>query len=73
LRSTDGRYLAADGRTPLPRNLQDRDQATPLLRGNEVQFLRLSDFEVLSLGQVLKFPPLSSTAVAPQTFTPVVP
>jgi hypothetical protein len=73
LRSTDGRYLAADGRTPLPRHLQDRDQATPLLRGNELQFLRLSDFEVLSLGQVLKFPPLSSTAVAPQTFTPVVP
>ena len=50
-----------------------RSQATPLLRGNEVQFLRLSDFEVLSLGQVYRFPPLGNTAVAQQTFTPVVP
>ena len=73
LRSSDGRYLAADGRTPLSANLQDRDQATPLLRGNEVQFLRLSDFEVLTLGHVFRFPPLNSTDVAAQTFTPVVP
>lgn len=73
LRASDGRYLEANARTPLPRRLQSRDQSTPLLRGNEVQFLRLSDFEVLSLGQVFRFPPLGSTDVAQQTFTPVVP
>jgi hypothetical protein len=73
LRASDGRYLEANGRTPLPSRLQTRAQSTPLLRGNEVQFLRLSDFEVLELGQVFRFPPLGSTDVAQQTFTPVVP
>jgi hypothetical protein len=73
LRASDGRYLEDNGRTPLPSRLQKRAQSTPLLRGNEVQFLRLSDFEVLSLGQVYRFPPLGSTDVAQQTFTPVVP
>lgn len=75
LRAPDGRLLRADGRTPLPRHLarDRREQSTPLLRGNEVQFLRLSDFEVVQLGQTFRFPPLGSTDVAPQTFTPVVP
>lgn len=73
LRSTDGRYLDAGGRTPLPKNQQSRAQGTPLLRGNEVQFLRLSDFEVLQLGQVYKFPPPGNTPVSSQTFTAVVP
>ncbi|HEU4655954.1 MAG TPA: hypothetical protein VFR97_00430 [Capillimicrobium sp.] len=74
LRGPDGRLLKADGRTPLPRRLARlRNEATPLLRGNEVQFLRLSDFEVVQLGEVLKFPPLGATPVAAQTFTPVVP
>lgn len=74
LRASDGRLLAANGRDPLPRNLARlRHQGTPLLRGNEVQFLRLSDFEVMQLPELLKFPPLGSTAVSPQTFTPVVP
>jgi hypothetical protein len=73
LRSTDGRYLAADGRTPLPRTQQDSSQGTPLLRGNEVQFLRLSDFEVMALGSVHKFPPPGNTPVSSQTFTAVVP
>jgi hypothetical protein len=73
LRSTDGRYLEPNGRTPLPKAQQDRDSATPLLRGNEVQFLRLSDFEVLSLGTVYKFPPPGDTPVSNQTFTAVVP
>jgi hypothetical protein len=74
LRGPDGRVLRADGRTPLARSVARLDnQGTPLLRGNEVQFLRLSDFEVLRLGEVLKFPPLGDTPVANQTFTPVVP
>jgi len=74
LRAPDGRLLRANGRDPLPRNLaRRRNQGTPLLRGNEVQFLRLSDFEVVQLPQLLKFPPLGSTEVSPQTFTPVVP
>lgn len=73
LRSTDGRYLATNGRTPLPKDQQNRASATPLLRGNEVQFLRLSDFEVMSLGTVYKFPPPGNTPVSSQTFTAVVP
>jgi len=73
LRGPDGRFLAADGRTPLPRRLQKRSQATPLLRGNEVQFLRLSDFEVLELGQTFRFPPVDGSATVQTTFTPVVP
>jgi len=72
LRGPDGRFLAPDGRTPLPRRHQTREQATPLLRGNEVQFLRLSDFEVLELGRSHQFPPVDGSAPA-QTFTPVVP
>jgi hypothetical protein len=73
LRSTDGRYLATNGRTPLPKDQQNRASATPLLRGNEVQFLRLSDFEVMTLGTVYKFPPPGNTPVSSQTFTAVVP
>lgn len=74
LRGPDGRLLTANGRDPLPRNLaRERNQGTPLLRGNEVQFLRLSDFEVMQLPPLLKFPPLGSTEVSPQTFTPVIP
>jgi hypothetical protein len=39
-----------------------------------VQFLRLSDFEVISLPPILKFPPLNSTPTAPiATFTPGIP
>lgn len=73
LRSTDGRYLATNGRTPLPKDQQNRASATPLLRGNEVQFLRLSDFEVMTLGTIYKFPPPGNTPVSSQTFTAVVP
>lgn len=73
LRASDGRYLDANGRTPLPRRLQERRQATPLLRGNEVQFLRLSDFEVMQVGEVYRWPPRGDTPVASQTFTPVTP
>jgi hypothetical protein len=74
LRGPDGRLLKANGRDPLPRDLaRERHQGTPLLRGNEVQFLRLSDFEVMQLPEPHKFPPLGSTEVSPQTFTPVVP
>jgi hypothetical protein len=75
LRGADGRLLRADGRTPLPRRLARlrRSQSTPLLRGNEVQFLRLSDFEVTQLGEVLRFPPPSGAPAAAQTSTAVVP
>ena len=43
------------------------------LTRNEVQFLRLSDFEVTTLGTVYKFPPPGNTPVSSQTFTAVTP
>jgi len=74
LRGADGRLLDERGR-PLRRSVRRLpNQATPRLRGSEVQFLRLSDFEVISLPPILKFPPLNSTPTAPiATFTPGIP
>ena len=64
LRATNGRYLAADGRL-LPKLKNKRVNATPLLRGNEIQGLHLSDFEVVQLpSPIFTFPALSSTEAA---------
>ncbi|HEY7892381.1 MAG TPA: hypothetical protein VIC05_09260 [Solirubrobacteraceae bacterium] len=57
LRDSTGKLIYGNGHE-LPAALQDiNGQGVPLLRGNEVQSLRLSDFEVLSLPGELSYPP----------------
>ena len=74
LRGPSGDLLDASGRPLAGRVSRLANQGTPLLRGNEVQGLRVSDFEVVSLPPLHTFPPLRSTQAATvQTFTPVVP
>lgn len=74
LRGADGRLLDSRGR-PLDRfERRRRNAGTPLLRGNEVSALRITDFEVVELPPILKFPPLGNAALAPTIqATPVVP
>lgn len=62
LRGDDGRLLGADNE---PLTEEEREAtgfiATPLLRGNEVEGLRVSDFDVVQIrGEVLKFPSLET-------------
>ena len=61
LRSDDGALLDSLG-YPFRRGV--RRTPTPLLRGNELQGIRLSDFEVVKLGPLLKFPSRSTQSVA---------
>lgn len=64
LKAPDGRYLGPTGK-PLPKNLQKRRYATPLLRGNEVQGITLDDFEVVTLPKpIYQFPPPQATESA---------
>jgi len=62
LRDDNGQLLDATGEPFRPGR---RRQGTPLLRGNELQGLRLSDFEVVTVGQLLRFPQLGRVEVAP--------
>lgn len=62
LRGEAGQLLDEDGR-PFARG--ERREPTPLLRGNELQGIRLTDFEVLRLGETLRFPALGRITVAP--------
>ena len=57
LRSAGGALLDERGRPFLPGR---RREPTPLLRGNEVQGLRLADFEVIRLGQRFRYPQLGT-------------
>lgn len=64
MRGANGRLLAADGKL-LPRRDNLRRNATPLLRGNEIQGLKLSDFEVVQItGKTYTFPALNTTEAA---------
>jgi len=64
MKGANGRYLRPDGRL-LPKIDNKRANATPLLRGNEIQGLHLSDFEVVKItGNFYTFPALSSTEAA---------
>jgi hypothetical protein len=84
LRNAEGDLLAPDG-DPLTaaQRASDEPISTPLLRGNEVEGLRVSDFEVVQVrGPILKFPSLQSVqaqslrgraGAAPQTSTPGIP
>ena len=64
MKGANGRYLAPNGRL-LPKLLNKRANATPMLRGNEVQGLHLSDFEVVEItGPTFTFPALNSTEAA---------
>lgn len=61
MKGANGRYLAPDGRL-LPKLRNKRVNATPMLRGNEIQGLKLKDFEVVQItGKVFTFPALNST------------
>jgi hypothetical protein len=61
MKGANGRLLGADGKQ-LPKRDNLQRNATPLLRGNEIQGLRLSDFEVVEItGKRYTFPALSST------------
>jgi hypothetical protein len=63
LRRADGALLQADGRTPVTRRERARPGAgTPLLRGNEVQGLLLTDFEVVALPPLRHDPALTGAA-----------
>lgn len=62
LRGEDGQLLDSRG-NPFPRGV--RRTVTPLLRGNELQGIRLSDFEVTRVGQLFRFPDLSAVTVEP--------
>ena len=63
LRNAAGRLIYGNGRE-LPAPLQRaRGQGVPLLRGNEVQSLRLSDFEVVSLPPEHAYPSPEAGAV----------
>jgi hypothetical protein len=64
LRAANGRYLTPGGHL-LSRDKNKRANATPLLRGNEIQGLHLSDFEVVQLpSTIFTFPALNSTEAA---------
>lgn len=65
LKDERGRLLDGNFRV-LPANIRRLpNQGTPLLRGNEVEQLRIEDFEVVATrGPILRFPPLGNTAVA---------
>jgi len=64
LRAANGRYLTPGGRL-LPKAKNKRANATPLLRGNELQGLHLDDFEVMNLpSPIFTFPALNSTEAA---------
>lgn len=62
LRDDDGLLLDSRG-VPFRRGV--RREITPLLRGNEVGGLRLSDFEVARLGPIYRFPSRTTTTIAP--------
>lgn len=62
LRDDTGRLLDARG-NPFPRGV--RRFATPRLRGNELQGIRLTDFEVVRFGDRLPFPRLTRITAAP--------
>lgn len=68
LRDERGRLLDGNFR-PLSRFVRRLpNQATPLLRGNEVEQLQVEDFEVVGTrGAILRFPPLGNTSVAGTT------
>ena len=64
LRAPDGTLLTGSGQ-PLPRNLvRLGNQGTPLLRGDEVQNLKVSDFEVVSEPNVRSVTSSSTGALA---------
>jgi hypothetical protein len=62
LRGDDGELLDEHGH-PFPAGVTR--YTTPLLRGNELQGIKLSDFEVVRLGQQFRFPQLGTITVAP--------
>ncbi|MFL5847165.1 MAG: hypothetical protein ACJ762_21010 [Solirubrobacteraceae bacterium] len=62
VRSDTGQLLDARG-NPFPRGT--RRFSTPRLRGNELQGIRLTDFEVVQSGDRLPFPRLGRIEVAP--------
>jgi hypothetical protein len=82
LRDQNGRLLDSNGR-PLSRFVRRLpNQGTPLLRGSEVQQLRIEDFEVVRVaGSLLNFPDLKTTSTSStrgqaaqgQTFTGGIP
>jgi hypothetical protein len=73
LRDPNGNFLNSNGQ-PFTSGSSRTRQCTPLLRGNELQGIRLTDFEVVKLPPVHRFPnpneaaePLSNGAVGQQT------
>lgn len=62
LRDDNGALLDSRG-FPFQRGVHR--ERTPLLRGNELQGIRLSDFEVVKLGPLYKFPSRNTQTVAP--------
>jgi hypothetical protein len=62
LRDDDGQLLDSRG---LPFPLGVRREPTPLLRGNELEGIRLADFEVVRLGQRYRFPAPGSISAPP--------
>ncbi|PTL59807.1 hypothetical protein [Paraconexibacter algicola] len=85
LRDPQGRLLDGNGRALTQAQLNaSGDVSTPLLRGNEIEGLKVSDFEVVEVrGNILKFPALNSVTAQSsqgqtrnpngQTFTPGIP
>jgi len=85
LRDGQGRLLDGSGRVLTRAQAEaDGDVSTPLLRGNEIEGLKVSDFEVVQVrGAILKFPALNSVSTQStrgqtrnpnaQTFTPGIP
>jgi hypothetical protein len=65
LRDSRGRLLDSDGKL-LSRFIRRLpNQGTPLLRGNEIEQLKITDFEVVGTGApLLRFPALGSTQAA---------
>jgi hypothetical protein len=62
LRDPDGILLDARG-NPFPRGV--KRVPTPLLRGNELEGLKLSDFEVTRTGEQFRFPALGTLTAPP--------
>lgn len=85
LRDPQGRLLDGNGRVLTRAQAEaEGDVSTPLLRGNEIEGLKVSDFEVVQVrGNILKFPALNSVTTQTaqgqtrnpnaQTFTPGIP
>jgi hypothetical protein len=70
LRNAKGKLIYGNGRE-LPKALQEiAGQGVPLLRGNEVQWLRFHDFEVVKLPPELNYPSPSGEAPASSTEAP---